>query len=167
MSSAALAAHLSCVPSYIRKLVEQGVIERRGDGRFDQDQCRLKYLAHLREARKVSPRGAVDTAFTAAKTALVQLRVAERAGKLIPGEQHDARCEEIAGTFLAALSSMPAQVAVGDLSMRRRLERWVYDTRTSIAKVMLAKADAEGEPEAPNEKQREVRAVPANERVSL
>ena len=34
--------------SYIAKLVDQGVIERRADGRFDQDQCRAKYIAHLR-----------------------------------------------------------------------------------------------------------------------
>jgi hypothetical protein len=38
VSSAALARHFDCVPAYIRKLVEQGVIERRGDGRFDMDQ---------------------------------------------------------------------------------------------------------------------------------
>ena len=164
VSSAAMAQHLDCAPSYVRKLVDQGVIERRSDGKFDLDRCRTKYLAHLREARKVSPRGAVDSAFTAAKTALVQLRVAERAGKLIPGEQHDARCEEITGTFLAALSSMAAQVAINDLSMRRRLERWVYDTRMSITKVMLAKADAEGE-EAQNGTQGAVRGMP--ERVAV
>ena len=43
-----------------------------------------------------------------------------------------------------------SDVAVGDLPARRRLERWAYDMRISIAKVMLAKADAEDEPEAPN-----------------
>ena len=56
VSACALAAHLSCVRSYIAKLVEQGVIERRADGRFDQDQCRAKYIAHLRAERKRSPR---------------------------------------------------------------------------------------------------------------
>jgi hypothetical protein len=38
VSSAPLAKYSDCVPAYIRKLVEQGVIERRGDGRFDMDQ---------------------------------------------------------------------------------------------------------------------------------
>jgi hypothetical protein len=61
VSSAALAKHFDCVPSYIRKLVEQGVIERRSDGRFDQDACRSKYLAHLREERQRSPKSAADT----------------------------------------------------------------------------------------------------------
>jgi hypothetical protein len=101
----------------------------------------------LREARKLTPRGAADVSFTAAKTRLVEMRVAEKAGKLIPGDQHDARCEEIIGTFLACLSSMPAQVApVGDLPMRRRLERWVYDARLAMGKTLVAKADADGEP---------------------
>ena len=48
VSASALAAHLSCVRSYITELVDQGAIERRADGRFDQDQCRSKYIAHLR-----------------------------------------------------------------------------------------------------------------------
>ena len=60
----ALAAHLSCVRSYIAKLVDQGILERRSDGRFDQDQCRAKYIAHLKEERKRSRRLAADAEFT-------------------------------------------------------------------------------------------------------
>ena len=53
--------------SYITKLVEQGVIERRADGRFDQDQCRAKYIAHLRAEHQRSPRSAADAEFTSAR----------------------------------------------------------------------------------------------------
>jgi hypothetical protein len=35
VTAGALAAHLSCVRSYIAKLVDQGILERRSDGRFD------------------------------------------------------------------------------------------------------------------------------------
>jgi hypothetical protein len=98
----------------------------------------------------------------------VQLRVAERKATLIPGVQHEARVEAIAGVILSALSSLPAQCApVGDLPARRGLERWVNDVRIAMAKTMNGVADAEGEPEASNGTHREVRAVPANERVGV
>ena len=168
VSAAALAAHLGCVRSYLDKLIAMGVITKLADGRFDQAACRMAYLKHLREARKLSPRGAADVALQQAKAELVQIRVAERKATLIPGVQHEARVEAIAGVILSALSAMPAQCApVGDLPARRRLERWVNDVRIAIAKTMNGMADAEGEPEAPDGTHREVRAVPANERVSL
>ncbi|PSO17612.1 hypothetical protein [Bradyrhizobium sp. MOS002] len=167
VSASALAQHLDCVRSYIDKLVEQGVITRLADGRFDQDQCRAGYLKHLREARKLSPRGAADVALQQAKAELVQLRVAERKGALMPGVEHEARVEAIAGVVLSALSAMPAQCApVGDLPARRKLERWVTDVRMAIAKTLNGIADAEDEPEAADGTHREVRALPARERVN-
>jgi hypothetical protein len=56
VSAVAMARHLCCVRSYLQKLVEQGVIERLADGRFDQDQSRKAYLTHLRAARKRTPK---------------------------------------------------------------------------------------------------------------
>ena len=168
VGASALAEHLDCSRTYIGKLEAEGVIQRRSDGKFDQDQCRAAYLKHLREARKLSPRGAADVALQQAKAELVQLRVAERKATLIPGAQHEARVEAIAGVVLSALSSMPAQCApVGDLPARRKLERWVHDVRLAMVKTMNEIADAEGEPEAPNGTQRDVRAVPANERLGV
>ena len=35
VSVAAMAQHLDCAPAYIRKLVDQGTIPRRADGKFD------------------------------------------------------------------------------------------------------------------------------------
>jgi hypothetical protein len=39
VTAGALSEHLSCVRSYITKLVDQGILEPRSNGRFDQDQC--------------------------------------------------------------------------------------------------------------------------------
>ena len=147
VSSAALAEHLACVPSYIRKLVDAGVIERRSDGKFDQDQCRTKYLAHLREDRKRSPKSAADVEFTSAKAELIRLRIDEKKRTTILREEAMDREDKLVGLFLSALSSMPAQCAVGDLQIRRRLERWVHTTRTDIAADLNKLADEAGEPQ--------------------
>ena len=83
VSASALATHLSCVRSYVKKLVDQGVIERRDNGTFDQDQCRSKYIAHLRAERQRSPRSAADAEHAAAKAALLRLRVTEMQKRLM------------------------------------------------------------------------------------
>jgi hypothetical protein len=51
-----LAVHFGCSRQNVDQLTAQGVIERRGDGEFDQDQSRLRYLAHLRSPERRSAR---------------------------------------------------------------------------------------------------------------
>jgi hypothetical protein len=48
VSAIALATHFGCAHQYIHQLVQQAVIEKGFDGKFDQDQSRLKYIHHLR-----------------------------------------------------------------------------------------------------------------------
>jgi hypothetical protein len=58
------------------------------------------------------------------------------------------REDKLIGMVLSALSSMPAQCApVGDLQIRRRLERWVFQARIALAAEMNKLADEAGEPE--------------------
>jgi hypothetical protein len=146
VSSAALAQHLSCVPSYIRKLVEQGVIERGSDGRFDQDQCRTKYLARLREERKRSPKSAADVEFTSAKAELIQLRIAQQRRTLVSREAHDAQIDQLAGLVLTKLGQWPARIAGADLVLRRKAEALLRELRIEMSQAATAQADAEGEP---------------------
>src|SRR6476469_3881557 len=94
VTAGALAAHLSCVRSYIAKLVDQGILERRSDGRFDQDQCRAKYIAHLKEERKRPPRSAADTEFVSAKSELIRIRILEKKKALVPAEEAYAQMDQ-------------------------------------------------------------------------
>jgi hypothetical protein len=147
VSCAALGKHFDCAPAYICKLVEQGVIEKKSNGRYDLDACRSKYLAHLRAERKLSPKGAADTEFTAAKAELIRIRVMEKKRELVKQTDVDELIDNIAGVLLASLSMMPAQCApVGDLPMRRRLEKWVFETRKALAGSFNKMGDDAGEP---------------------
>jgi len=148
VSSAALAKHFDCVPSYIRKLVEQGVIERRSDGRFDQDACRSKYFAHLREERQRSPKSAADTEFTAAKAELIRIRIAEKKRVLVLQSDVDELIDRVMGVILPALAGLPARCAPrGDLATRRNIERAVSEIRTEMSHVAQRQADEAGEPD--------------------
>ena len=59
----------------------------------------------------------------------------------------DELIDQIAGTVLTHLSSLPARCAPrGDLAIRRSIERVVFEVRTEIANVCQQMADKCGEP---------------------
>ena len=69
-----LARHFGCSRQNVDLLAQQGVIERRSDGKFDQDVSRLKYLTHLRGEHRRSPRAAADAELASAKAALLRTK---------------------------------------------------------------------------------------------
>jgi hypothetical protein len=146
VTAGALAAHLCCVRSYIGKLVDQGVLERRADGRFDQDLCRAKYISHLREERKRSPRSEADTAFQQAKTALINNRIQEKQRVLINAEEAHAQIDAMCGLFLSGLSGFAARCGARDMAARRMIDKAVFDLRLEISEAATKLADQRGEP---------------------
>jgi hypothetical protein len=133
----------------VARLVSEAVIEQRSDGCFDQTASRLKYIKHLRETHRHTPRSDADTKHIAAKTEMLQLKLMEKRKELVRQDEVDALIDDLIGTVLTAMSSAPAQCApIGDLITRRKIEQWVFKTRTEIADIAQKKADAYGEPAA-------------------
>ena len=78
---------------------------------------------------------------------MLQLRLMEKRRELVRRDDADALIDQIAGTVLTHLSSLPARCAPrGDLTVRRSIERVVFEVRTEIAKVCQEMADRCGEP---------------------
>jgi hypothetical protein len=84
VSGNALATHLGCTRQNVARLTAEGIIERRLDGRYNQDHARLKYIAFLRSERRGSARSQADAEFTAAKTKLILMRLEEKQRATIP-----------------------------------------------------------------------------------
>jgi predicted ArsR family transcriptional regulator len=142
-----LALHFGVVRQHIDQLAQQGVIERRSDGLFDQDVSRLKYFNHLRSEHRRSPRAAADAEHASAKAALVRIRIMEKQHELVKRDAHEAMIDQIAGIMLTALSSLPARCAPhGGPVVRRNIERAVFELRSEIASICQAQADLNGEP---------------------
>ena len=136
-----LAVHFGVVRQHVDQLAAQGVIERRADALFDQDQSRLRYFSHLRSEHRRSPRTAVDAEHVKAKTEMLQLKLAEKRGELVRQSDVDALIDELVGVTLTAMSSMPARCAPGgDLATRRCIERVIFEVRTEIANIAQRKA---------------------------
>jgi hypothetical protein len=141
-----LPVHFGCSRQNVDQLMAQGVIERRADGLFDQDQSRLKYITHLRTERATSPRSATDADFESAKAELIRLRIREKQRELIPLEEATAHMEEIIGMFTSGLAGFAARFGGRDLTVRRAIDKAVYDLRLEIATACAKKADECGEP---------------------
>ena len=130
------------------KLEAEGVLHRAPDGSgFDVDASRVAYLRYLRRERRQSPRTEADADHVRVKTEMLQLRLMEKRKELVRRTDVDALIDGIAGVTLTVLSSLPARCApLGDLAIRRSIERVVFEVRTEIANVCQRIADKCGEP---------------------
>jgi hypothetical protein len=146
VSASALAVHLGCSRPYIAKLVAEGVIEKRGGGYY-QDQCRLRYLTHLRRENRRSPRSEADTAHIAVKTEMLQLRLMEEKRDLVRMDEVNEMLDSMMGLVLTKLGGLPARVGGTDLVARRRAEAVVFAIRTELADEFQRRADERGEPD--------------------
>ena len=132
VSAQLMADHLAMSRTYLDRLVSSGVIKRRDDGRFDLDRCRVDYLRHLRQAKRVSPNGEARAALDKARAREAELRVAKIEGQLMETDDAIAVTDELVGLFLTGLSGLPAQCS-RDMQVRRTIEASVRDMRQRIA----------------------------------
>src|SRR6476660_9296950 len=139
VSASALALHLDCSRAYVGKLEAEGVIQRQGDG-FPLDASRVAYLRYLRRERRQSPRSEADADFQRAKAELIRFRLAEKKRELIPLEEATAHMEELIGMFTSGLAGFAARCGGRDLTVRRAIDKAVYDLRLEIATACTKKA---------------------------
>jgi len=141
-----LGEHIALTRQRVGVLADvEHVIERLPDGRFDQDDSRLRYLRWLRDPQRRSARSEAASEFAKAKTELIRLRIAEREGKLIELSESIATIDLIIGTVLTHLGGMAAR-CTRDLQIRRNIDAVVHQIRTEIADAARRHADARGEP---------------------
>ena len=105
-----LGEHLGLTRQRIGVLADtEHVIERLPNGRFNQDDCRLRYLRWLRDPERRSARSEAAAKHAEAKTQLLHIRIEEKQRTLVRREDVDALIDQIAGTVLTNLSGMAAR----------------------------------------------------------
>jgi hypothetical protein len=98
-----LGEHLGLTRQRIGVLADiEHVIERLPSGRFNQDQSRLKYLAHLRSPERRSERSEAAAKHAEAKTQLLHIRIEEKQHQLVRRDAANALIDQIAGVTLFA-----------------------------------------------------------------
>jgi hypothetical protein len=142
-----LGAHLALSRQRIGTLADvEHVIQRLPDGRFDQDDSRLRYLRWLRDPARRSARSEADAEHVKVKTELLRLRAMEKRRELVRREDVNELLDAIAGLVLTKLGCLPARVGGADLVARRKAESVVLEVRREIAAACSAMADERGEP---------------------
>ncbi len=147
VSSNSLATHLGMTCQNVARLTAEAAIEQRSDGCYDQTASRLRYIRHLRDEHRKSPRTEAHATHVAVKTETLKRRLLERQSKLVLRADVDALIDQIAGVTLTAFVEPPARcVPRRDLAIQRSIERVVFEVRTEIANVCQQMANKHGEP---------------------
>lgn len=148
-NATAAGCHLDLTYQRILQLVEENVLQKLPNGRFDLDDCRVRYIRWLRDPERRSAKSKVDQEFTKAKTELIAIRVREKKRELIETEEAVEAMEKLIATVLLAMSGMAPRIARlvdNNLGVRREVDRIVYETRVSLANQFNEFADQAGEP---------------------
>lgn len=132
VTASALAQHLGVSRQYVARLADEQTIVRQDDGLFDQDAARLAYLNWLRSPERRSARSAADSKFTEAKTTLLEIRMQEKLGKLVPVEVLEDSVDIIVGMYRTELVSLPARFT-RDVRERHRLEGLIRELLRRVA----------------------------------
>jgi hypothetical protein len=123
-STVILAKHLDLTIQRIGQMVEEGILSRSKDGKFDLDRCRVRYIRYLRdEGRRVVPSDSRERA-QAAKTELLELRTAKERGDLILFADTEEIFADVLGTWRSELSGVPA-ASTRDLALRTVIEEQI------------------------------------------
>jgi phage terminase Nu1 subunit (DNA packaging protein) len=133
-----LCRHLDTNREGIHRMVEQGVIVRLPDGRYDQDEARVAYLRHLRERKSVdSPERA---RFEAARAAREEMKAKKLAGELCYTREFEEAWTAVTGYMVAGIVAIPAR-CTRDVALRAVIEKQLDAWRTDVADYFKRKAE--------------------------
>jgi len=140
-----LATHLGMTRQNVARLTAEAVLVQRSDHCYDQSANRLRYIKHLRDEHRRSPRTQADADHVKVKTEMLQLRLMEKKKELVRQSDVDEIIDGLVGIVLTHLSGMAARCS-RDVQVRREIDRVVFETRVAIADAAQRKADECNEP---------------------
>jgi hypothetical protein len=141
--------HLDLTYQRILQMVEDNVLQKLPNGRFDLDDCRVRYIRWLRDPERRSAKSKVDQEFTQAKTELIAIRVREKKRELIETDEAIEVAKKLIATMLMAMGGMAprvARIAGNSIAVRREVDAIVYETRVNLANTFNKFAEEAGEP---------------------
>jgi phage terminase Nu1 subunit (DNA packaging protein) len=121
------------------QLAAEGWIARHSAGRWRTVDLVQGYIRFMRDEGRRQNVKAADSRVRDARARDIEIRNAERLGRLVSVEELDAIIDEVCGAFRSELSGLPARVT-RDLQMRRVIETEVHGVLARIAAIADANA---------------------------
>lgn len=126
MTTAQVAELFEITAERVRQLVKSGHIEKRGKDQVPLVSAVRGYIRFLKDENRRSSKSASASRVQDSRAREIDLKVAEREGRLIDVVEHRDIFAEVFGTLKAGLAGVPARVT-RDMEHRRRLETEIDD----------------------------------------
>src|SRR5262249_53670145 len=91
------------------------------------------FVKYLRDENRRASKSAAASRVQDARARLLELRVAEREGKLMETSDALDATDQLVGAFLTGIGELPARCFPRDIPHRQIVEREVYELRRRIA----------------------------------
>lgn len=141
MVPAAQAAKMIMVtPQWLRQLAAQCYIPVAEKGRYPLGAVIQGYIKFLKDDDRRSSKSATASRMQDAKTAEIEMRLAEKRRELIPVDDAQAAIDVIVGKVRAEFSGLPAR-ATRDMTLRRVLEAETNASLNRVADAVAASAE--------------------------
>jgi hypothetical protein len=124
----------------VRRLVDLGHIKRAKKGQYQLVDVVQGYIRFLKDEERRTSKTATASRMQDAKTAEIELRLAEKRRELIPVEDASAVIDIIVGKVRSEFSGLPARVT-RDMDLRRRLEDETNASLNRLAAAVTASAE--------------------------
>lgn len=111
---------------WIRRLIAEGFIPKQTDGTVLERDVYLGYIRWLTDEQRRATKVAAESRVRDARAREIELRIAEREGRLIEIVDMEEVLDEYGGMLRAELSGLPARVT-RDLVLRRTIEQAIED----------------------------------------
>lgn len=132
LTQAQIAAMTGRSKEWVKKLAQEGVLERDGRGAYKLRSVCAAIIAHYEAMTDRSARTQSAARATDARAAEIQQRIAMRDRALIPIDEALQAMEIVVGTVNSELTGLPAR-ATRDMAIRRKIEDEVNGTKGRIA----------------------------------
>lgn len=140
MIAVAVAAKLLMVTDErLRQLVKLSYIKRSVRGQYDLVDVVQGYIKFLKDEERKGSKIATQTRMQDAKTAEIEMRIAEKRRELIPVEDHHAALDIVVGKVRSEFSGLPSRFT-RDMPTRRKLEIEVNASFNRVADAVAASA---------------------------
>jgi hypothetical protein len=123
----------------IRQLAREGWFKALAPGKYDFIEAAGGYIKFLRDQDRRSSKSSADTRIKDAKAKDIEVRTAQRLGRLVPLETFEEMIDTIAGMVRTEFAGL-ATVVTRDLILRRIIEREVNARLRRIAEQAMAEA---------------------------
>src|SRR6266536_5706503 len=121
VSASDVARHLDVSPQRVGNMVNEGILKRATNGRFDLHRCRIASIRWLRAAPQRQPKAPAAARVQEARARQIELRLAQEERELIDIRSVEETIDAIVATFNAELIGVPA-ASTRDLEVRRHIE---------------------------------------------